>query len=414
MRFANSIYLFILILLLPLLSSSQDIRIPAEWERQDKVWLSWFGQERRDSISCRVIEALQSHVQLAMNVASESKKTAAIKYMSNYRIDVSKVEFLIDSYADFFIRDYVFFTKGKDEKLKVVCFDYSAYGLYPDYYKMPIPEGEKKYGRWDERLALSMNAPAINSSFVFEGGGIEANGKGTLMIIKQMALQRNPTKTLVEIEEELKRTLGARKIIWLENGLIEDRHFPKFAPFYKNYIGGGANMHIDELCRFVDESTVLLPYISKSDRLKSPVDSLNYPMLEANYKILKKARTADGKKLRIIRIPMPEAEQLKYAVPVEQSDLRQFKDFGFKIGDTINRIIAASYCNYFISNNVLLIQKYWQPGMSDSQRQKDEEALHLFAKLFPGRQIIQIYGRTVNRGGGGLHCMTHEVPEAKR
>jgi agmatine deiminase len=128
-------------------------------------------------------------------------------------------------------------------------------------------------------------------------------------MIRDMALQRNPDKSIAEIENELKRTLGARKIIWLEKGLIEDKQFPNGAPFFENYYGGGANMHIDELARFVNETTVVLPYIARDDSEKSPVDRLNYPMLEANFKILQKAKTADGKKLKIVRIPMPQIEQ---------------------------------------------------------------------------------------------------------
>ena len=391
---------------------AQTFRVPAEWENQEKVWLTWFGQERRDSTSCRVIEALQPYVKLSMNVESDSMKTVAINYMANYNIDVSKIDFVKDEYTDFYVRDYVFFVRDTEGKLRIVCFDYSSYGMYPDLLG-PMPEEESKFGKWDNRLAIKMNLPSVISQYVFEGGGIEANGNGTLLIIKEMALQRNPKKTIPEIEEELKRTLGARKIIWLNNGLIEDKRFPNFGPFYKNYFGGGANMHVDELCRFVDETTVVLPYILKKEKDKSPVDSLNYPMLEANYKILKKATTADGKKLKIIRIPMPEIEQLKYSMAIEESDLKQFKDLGFKTGDTIHRIPAASYCNYFISNKVVLIQKYWKHGMSETQKQKDEEVKKIFTQLFPDRQVIQIYSRSVNRGGGGIHCMTHEVPVSK-
>lgn len=406
-------YIIILLLIIPLHGTAQTVRIPAEWEKQEKVWLSWFGQERRDSTSCRVIEALQPHVPLSINVESDSMKMAAIQYMSGYNIDVSKLDFVKDAYADFYIRDYVFFVKDAAGKLQIVCFDYSSYGMYPDLLG-PMTEEEGRFGKWDERLAEKMRVPAVTSDYVFEGGGIESNGKGTFLVIKEMALQRNPKKTIPEIEAELKRTLGARKIIWLANGLIEDRLFPNFGPFYKNYFGGGANMHVDELCRFVDETTVVLPYISAADKAKSPVDSINHPMLETNYEILKNATTADGKKIKIIRIPMPEIEQLKYAMVIEQSDIKRFRDFGFNAGDTIYRLPAASYCNYFISNNVVLLQKYWKPGMPETQKQKDEEVRKIFAQLFPDRQIIQIHSRTVNRGGGGLHCMTHEVPVSKK
>lgn len=404
---------FISILFLAFGTNAQSFRVPSEWEKQEKVWLTWFGQERRDSITCRVIEALQSNIKLTINVGSDSMKTVALNYIAKYQVDTSKIEFTIDPYIDFFVRDYIFFVKDQKDKLQAVCFDYSSYGAYPTIYGMPMPEEEKKFGKWDERIAEKLKLPVINSEYVFEGGGIEANGSGTILSIKEMAIQRNPGKTIPEIETELKRTLGADKIIWLENGLIEDRTFPKFGPFYKNYFGGGANMHIDELCRFVDENTVILPYISAEDKNKSPIDSINYPMLEANFKILKSATTSKGKKLKIIRIPMPQIEQLKFTLTVQESQAKRFKEFGMQRGDTIYRVPAASYCNFFISNKVVLLAKYWKPGMSESQKQKDEEVKKIFTKLFPDKQVIQIYTLQVNRGGGGIHCMTHELPESK-
>jgi agmatine deiminase len=101
-----------------------------------------------------------------------------------------------------------------------------------------MPEDQRKYGEWEVRLARQLNLPIIKSDYFFEGGGIESNGKGTLLMIRDMALQRNPDKSIAEIENELKRTLGARKIIWLEKGLIEDKQFPNGAPFFENYYGG--------------------------------------------------------------------------------------------------------------------------------------------------------------------------------
>ncbi len=410
---ATKSILFLSIIFLPFHTIAQKFRIPAEWENQDDVWLTWFGNERRDSITCRVIEALQPQVKILINVESDLMKNTALKYMGNYTIDKLKIEFFTDPYVDFFIRDYVFFVKDKKEKLQIVCFDYSSYGMFPDLTGVPMPEEEKKFGKWDERLAIQMSLPTINSEYVFEGGGIEANGSGTLLVIREMALQRNPTKSIQEIEEELKKTLGARKIIWLEKGLIEDKKFPKSGPFYKNYFGGGTNMHIDELCRFVDKNTVVLPYISFEDRNNNPVDSINYPILEANFNILKNATTANGKKIKIIRIPMPEIDQLKFTLTIEETEIEKFKDFGLIKGDTIYRIPATSYCNYFVSNKVVLIPKYWKPGMSEKQKQKDEEVYKVFNEIFPKRQIIQIYTLNVNRGGGGIHCMTHEVPISK-
>jgi agmatine deiminase len=136
-------------------------------------------------------------------------------------------------------------------------------------------------------------------------------------------------------------------------------------------------------------------------------------MLEANLKILQNARTADGKKITVVRIPMPESEQLKFAIKVDETNLRTYQRNGFKNGDTIYRVPAASYANFFVSNNIVLIPKYWKVGMPESQKQKDEEARKTFARLFPHRQVVQIFTLGINRGGGGIHCATRELPASR-
>lgn len=389
--------------------AAQTIKVKAEWEKQERVHLAWFGKERRDSVLCRVIEALQPAVSLTLNIPADSLRPSICSYLAKYDIDTAKIDFVTDPETDFWTRDPLFFV-SENNALKMVCFNYSMYGVYPGIANEPMPEEIKRVGEYDERLARQLKLPVIKSDFVFEGGGIESNGNGTFLIIQEMALQRNPGKTLPEIEAELKRTLGARKIIWLRDGFIEDKTFKNFAPFYKNYFGGGANMHIDELCRFVNETTVVLPQIDVQDIAKSPVDSINYYMLEQNYRILQNATTADGKRLTIYRAPMPEIEQLKFTMVLDTLDAEELKSFGFNAGDTIYRVPACSYMNYFVSNEVVLIPKYWKPGMSESQKQKDEMAKQLLQKVFPGRKVVSVYTLSINRGGGGIHCMTHEQP----
>ncbi len=396
--------------LLAVHSFGQGLRLPAEWEPHERVWVTWFGQERRDSVSCDIIKALLSNVRLTVNVGSERMKESSIKYMTDHGIDASKLEFVIDPYVDFFVRDYAMFVKDTKGALQIVDFVYSSYGRFPQLTGKPIDDTEKKFGVWEETLSRQLKLPIIKSDYYFEGGGIESNGRGTFLVIKDMATQRNPGRSIAEIETELKRTLGARKIIWLEKGLAEDKLFPNGAPFFENYYGGGANMHVDELARFVNETTVVLPYISKDESEKGPVDRLNYPMLAANLSILQKATTADGKKLKIVRIPMPEIEQLKFTITVDDTNLRTYSRNGFKKGDTVYRIPAASYANFFVSNKVVLIPKYWKDGMPKSQKLKDEETRKTFARLFPDRQVIQIFALGINRGGGGIHCATNQLP----
>jgi agmatine deiminase len=413
----RSMYLTVLVLSLlcmPNPSGAQDVRVPAQWEPQERVWLSWFGQGRRDSVSSAMVKALLPHVKLTMNVASEFTKTKARAFLANDQIDVDRIDFVIDPSVDYFVRDYSIFVKDRADKLHIVDFLYTAYGRYFPAAEPIMAEGEKRFGQWESRLAEQLGLPLVTSELALEGGGIDTNGKGTFLIIRQMALQRNPSKSLPQIEAELKRTLGARKIIWLEQGLIEDRLFPRSGPFHRNYYGGGANMHVDELARFVNDTTVILPFIPFAERNNSPVDSINYPMLEANAKILQAARTADGQRLTVVRVPMPEVEQLKFTLTVDTLNVRDYGRHGFEPGDTIFRVPAASYINYFVSNDVVLIPKYWKPGMPKSQQDKDDDVQRTFTRLFPGRQVISMYTLGINRGGGGIHCATRDMPAGAR
>lgn len=110
------------------------------------------------------------------------------------------------------------------------------------------------------------------------------------------------------------------------------------------------------------------------------------------------------------------ALRLRFAMAsfyTESVDMPEMQKFGFKPGDTIHRVPAASYVNFFVSNKVVLMPKYWKPGMQLLQKQKDDAAKQLLQKLFPGRKVVQIFTLSINRGGGGIHCMTHEQPMVK-
>lgn len=180
--------------------------------------------KRRDSVTSRVIEALQPSVNISIAVWDDSAMATTKKLMSVYKIDTNKLRIFVDPYADYWLRDHAVIVKDGGQ-LKVVAFNWTSYGQYPDLTTDINPEEMKLSGEFDERLAAMLKIPLIKSDFVFEGGGLETNGSGTFMIIKEMALQRNPGKTIKAIENELARTLGAKKIIWLKDGLAEDKQY---------------------------------------------------------------------------------------------------------------------------------------------------------------------------------------------
>jgi agmatine deiminase len=83
----------------------------------------------------------------------------------------------------------------------------------------------------------------------------------------------------------------------------------------------------------------------------------------------------------------------------------------FVPGQKVKGIMAASYMNYLVTNDVVLLPKYWKPGRSLKIKLKDEQARLALQQAFPERQIIQIDPENVNVGGGGMHCITHDQPK---
>ncbi|MDX2301645.1 MAG: agmatine deiminase family protein [Microscillaceae bacterium] len=393
-------------------AQSDAYRFPAEWEEQQGVILSWDGELLRDTTTCRIVEALHQEIDVYLLIKHDSLLYKVKNKLSEYQIDVNRVKFIDSSPAFFWMRDPgPLFLKNNRGEQAVACFQWSDYGIYNGVFsKQIMSQDDTLDGLTDEYFADYFKLPKIKSDIRFEGGAIDVNSTGTMLGIKDMALQRNPGKSLAEIELELKRVLGLKKIIWLSEGLIEDKYFPDLGPMVLNYFSWGANMHVDEFCRFVNDTTVLFLKMSKEESKESPVNALNYPIIEKNYKILQKARTAEGKKLTIYRVPLPNFDLIVRTIQVDEKNVEFYGKFGHKVGDSVFDVPASSYLNFLISNESVLVAKYWKPGMPESQKQKDTEVLELLQKLFPTRKIIQINPYGVNFGGGGIHCITQQIP----
>ena len=83
-------------------------------------------------------------------------------------------------------------------------------------------------------------------------------------------------------------------------------------------------------------------------------------------------------------------------------------------GQPIEMLLATSYLNFLVTNQVVLAQKFWREGSPEEWRQSDERAIKTLQSVFPGRQVIAFDARAINVGGGGIHCNTQQVPKTKR
>ena len=218
-----------------------------------------------------------------------------------------------------------------------------------------------KYPPWDKDdvvpvfMAAHRDRELHPVSFVLEGGSIDVNGRGKLLTTSQCLLNPNRNRSLNRdrIEQVLHGWLGAKEILWLENGIH----------------GDDTDGHVDDLARFTDTRTVLCAV--ETDKRDE-----NYAALKANAEILNRyARTMD---LEVVEVPMPD---------------RQIKA-GLRT--------PATYMNFLILNDVVLA-----PVFLDK---RDDNALQLFEKHFPGREIIPIDCRALVYGQGAIHCSSMQEP----
>ncbi len=206
-------------------------------------------------------------------------------------------------------------------------------------------------------MAQVMGLPVFDGGMILEGGSIEVNGAGLLLTTEKCLLNpnRNPSLTKEEIEQKLREYLGARAVLWLEDGIR----------------GDDTDGHIDDLARFVAHDHIVT--VVEDD----PADD-NYGVLRDNYDRLRRLSDLDGRPLNISTLPMP--------APVIIRGER----------------MPATYANYYIANGAVLMPAYNDPN--------DSRAQAILQTLFPDREVIPIDCTEVIWGLGALHCLTQQVP----
>ena len=413
---------------------ADEFYMPAEWETHDAVWLGW----EKDSTSRfypavgKMISALKPHVTVKMAFENDSLKQTAIANLLSMGVDTSGIKMYIMPGERYWIRDHgaAFLVNGNGE-LAVADFGWDGYGL-PAFLELRYEgnmdsvnaawnrnkQSMMKTGSVDSLMAVAENAKIIKTDVVHEGGAIEVNGKGTLILCEATVFQRNPKMSREMIESEFKRVLGVSNIIWMKEGLADDPHY-----FYRritgNYVGGGTGGHTDEFVRFVNPTTILLAWVDEDEKDLNPINQMNYARMTENFQILQNAKDQDGKPFAIIKVPLPDLIPEQIIVTKEVVENEFTLDFtpdyfvpseAFQVGDTLLRVPAASYFNYLVTNGLVLLPTYTAAG---SSQEKEEAVRKIFEEQFPGRKIVFIDAMMQNWQGGGIHCSTQQQPSRK-
>ena len=407
--------------------------MPAEWEPHDAVWLGWEDEslEFHPTI-VEIINALTPHVQVKVAVSSDSLLNVARNYLVSQGIDSSSIKFYRMPGDRYWIRDHgAAFLLNRKGELGVADFAWNLYG-YPGWLQIKYNNNEdsvKKYiklradgsqtGLVDSLMAVAENAMILKTKVNHEGGAIEVNGEGTLILCEATVFERNPNLTKEQIEAEFKRVLGVTNVIWMKRGLADDPlHF--FRRITGNYVGGGTGGHTDEFVRFANPSTILLAWVDESEKDMNPIHQMNYERMSENLKILEQSRDQDGKPFKIIKVPLPDLI-FKKIVAKEATDTTYkgvgpspfLKPSAFSIaeapkeGDSLLRVPASSYLNYLVTNGVVLVPTYKTAGSSE---EKEDRVRRIFEEQFSSRKIVFIDAMPQNWQGGGIHCSTQQQP----
>jgi len=406
--------------------SDSDFYMPGQFEEQDAVWLGWQGYDPYFPVGADIIEALLPFVQIKVITESDSILQICKTYLSERNLDTTKIKFYVISDNEFWIRDHgAAFIINKNGEIQAVDFEWGTYGYRQwliEKFNNDVQKADSvfsksaasKRGAVDSLMAVADNIPVLKSWIVMEGGSIEVNGKGTLILNEPLTLSRNNGASKDSIEQEFKRVLGVKNIIWLLHGLAEDPHI--WQTISEKYIGFGTGGHTDEFVKFADANTILLAWVDEEEKNKNPINKINYERMNVNFEILKNSKDENGNSFKIIKVPLPDPitkpiQILEagmwdetYNIPIST-----FKESdGWAVGDTAYRVAASSYLNYYVTNGVVLLPSYIKEG---SSVEKEEEIKKIFAEVFPGRKQIFIDAMVLNWEGGGIHCGTQQQPK---
>ena len=341
--------------------------MPAEWEKHEATWLGWPHNptdwpDKLDTIRWVYGEMVRKIcpgeiVRILVNSQQEAQR--AKSYLQRARADLKRVQFVVHPTNRGWTRDSgpIFVKRhGPKSETAIVHFHFNAWAKYNNWQKdRRVPETAAKL----LRKAL-FNAECHGKDFDIEGGGIEVNGRGTLLTTEECYLDpkvqvRNPGLGRKEIEQTLKKYLGVTNVLWLVAGPV----------------GDDTHGHIDDICRFVNPKTLVL--IKETNR-KDP----NYHPLSENWERIRDLRLEDGSRPHVIPLPMP--------APLYFAGWR----------------LPASYANFYIANSAVLVPTFNDPN--------DRIALGILGELFTDRPVIGIHAVDLVLGFGTLHCLTQQQP----
>jgi len=336
--------------------------MPAEWERQAAVWLSWplnpaTWPGRLDAMAGyfgRLVALLARYQEVRINCRADAQPRARAAVTAAGG-DERRVVWFDHATDDVWCRDHgpTFVRHTESGEIALVHWRYNAWG--------------GKYPPWEadaaipERIATAQGRRRFAIPLVCEGGGIETDGAGTLLTTESVLLNpnRNPDLSRAQVEDLLRAALGQARIAWLRTGLE----------------GDDTDGHIDTLSRFFSRQGIVTAW--EEDR-----DDPNHAILAENLAVLEGLRTPTGGSYDIVRLPQP--------APIRPAGWRCDR-------------LPATYANFLIINDAVIVPSY-------RQAPADQRAVEILRELFPGREVVDFDCLDILLEGGAVHCLTQHEP----
>jgi agmatine deiminase len=343
--------------------------MPAEWERHDATWIAWPHHEPDwpgklaavQWVYAEIARVLAEVERVVIICHDEAVRELAMEHLRAHHVLLQNVSFPIVPNDRVWLRDSgPSFVWNANGAVEIMGWAFNAWAKYDNFaHDAEIPAAIQTM------TGLPLHRPTrpddATRPLVLEGGGIDVNGEGCVLVTEEWLLSdsqvRNPGMARDDYERAFKTYLGCDRTIWLGNGCV----------------GDDTHGHVDDIARFVNYDTVVLAYEAdpNDENHESSVDNLRrLQMVDATYP------------LNIVPLPYPR--------PVMMNGLR----------------LPASYANFYVANGVVIV-----PTFND---ENDRVALTTVADLFPGRKVIGIHAVDLVWGFGTFHCLTQQQPAMRR
>jgi len=340
-------------------------RWPAEWEPHAATWIAW-PHEAADWpgkfatipwVYAEIVRVLHRSERVHILCMDAAHREEVRGILSAHEVDLNGCSFHLIPTDRSWLRDSAPTAVVGEEGVEWICWGFNAWAKYDNHAR--DAEVATRVAELSGRSAVRAERLDGTGPLILEGGGIETDGRGTLLVTEEWLLSdvqvRNPGMGREDYERAFREYLGITRTIWLGEGAV----------------GDDTHGHVDDFARFVGPDTVVLA-------VEEDPEDENYRRMADNRRRLEHAASAHPGGFRVVELPFPR--------PVVMEGER----------------LPASYANFYIANRAVLVPTFNDPA--------DRIALNRLADLFPGREVVGIHSVDLVWGLGTLHCLTQQEP----